>query len=48
MVFLVTTAAATAAAVTTGGLSLLAKGFWDRVTSGKKACKRAMKKAGLE
>ncbi len=41
-------AAATTAAVTTGGLSILAKGFWDRVTSGKKACQRAKKKAGIE
>ena len=40
--------ATTAAAVTTGGLSILAKGFWDRFTSGTKACKKAKKKAGLK
>ena len=37
--------ATTVAAFTTGGLSLLAKGFWDRATSGKKICRKARKKA---
>ncbi len=38
-------AAATAAAWTTGGLSFLAKGFWDRATSGNKICRQAREKA---
>jgi hypothetical protein len=42
-----TATAATAAAFTTGGLSILAKGFWDRVTSGKRTCTKVKKKAGL-
>jgi hypothetical protein len=41
-------AAATAAAWTTGGLSFLAKGFWDRATSGKKICRKARKEAEFE
>ena len=36
-------ATATGAAVATGGLSLLGKGFWDRITSERKVCKRALK-----
>ena len=43
-----TAATATAAAITTGGLSILAKGFWDRFTSGKRACRKATKKAGIK
>jgi hypothetical protein len=35
-------ATATGAAVATGGLSLLYKGFWDRITAGRKVCKRAL------
>ena len=38
----------TAAAVTTGGLSFLVKGFWDRATSGKEICKKAREQAGFE
>jgi uncharacterized protein involved in outer membrane biogenesis len=34
-------ATATGAAVATAGLSLLAQGMWDRVTSGKNVCKKA-------
>lgn len=34
-------ATATGAAVATAGLSLLAKGMWDRATSGKNVCKKA-------
>ena len=34
---------ATAAAITTGGLSILAKGFWDRFTSGTRACEKIKK-----
>ncbi len=41
-------ATATAAAITTVGLSIVAKGFWDRFTSGKRACKKATKKAGIK
>ena len=33
----------TGAAVATMGLSLLARGMWDRATSGKKVCKKGMK-----
>jgi len=40
--------ATTVAAWTTGGLSFLAKGFWDRATSGKKICRKARKKAGFD
>ena len=35
---------ATAAAITTGGLSILAKGFWDRFTSGTRACEKLKEK----
>ena len=41
-------AGATAAAVGTAGLSLLAKGFWDRLTSTKRVCKKARKKYGID
>jgi hypothetical protein len=40
-------ATATTVAVMTGGLSLLARGFWDRIRSTKKICRAAKKKAGL-
>ncbi len=33
-------ATATTAAIMTGGLSILAKGFWDRFTSGTRACEK--------
>ncbi len=33
----------TGVAVATAGLSLLARGMWDRVTSEKKVCKNALK-----
>jgi hypothetical protein len=36
-------ATATGAAVATAGLSLLAKGMWDRATAGKNVCKKARK-----
>jgi hypothetical protein len=35
----------TGAAVATAGLSLLARGFYDRVTAEKKVCKNAIKRA---
>jgi hypothetical protein len=35
--------ATTGVAVATVGLSILAKGFWDRVTAEKKVCKQALK-----
>ncbi len=41
-------ATTTAAAVGTAGLSLLAKGFWDRFTSTKRVCKKAQKKYGID
>ena len=41
-------AAATAAAVGTWGLSFLAKGFWNRATSGTKICRKAREKAGFQ
>ena len=41
-------AGATAAAFGTAGLSLLAKGFWDRFTSTKRVCKKAGKKYGID
>ena len=41
-------ATTTAAAVGTVGLSLLAKGFWDRFTSTKRVCKNAEKKYGID
>ncbi len=41
-------AGATAAAFGTAGLSLLAKGFWDRFTSTKKVCQKAEKKYGID
>ncbi len=31
----------------TAGLSILGKGLWDRITSGKKVCKKAQKEAYL-
>ena len=37
-------ATATGAAVATAGLSLVAKGLWDRITAEKKVCKRARKR----
>jgi hypothetical protein len=40
--------ATTVVAWTTGGLSFLAKGFWDRATSGKKICRKARKRAGFD
>ncbi len=40
--------ATTTAAVGTAGLSLLAKGFWDRFTSTKRVCKNAEKKYGID
>ena len=39
---------ATTAAVATAGLSILAKGFWDRFTSGKRSCRKAKKRVGFE
>jgi hypothetical protein len=38
----------TAAAFGTAGLSLLAKGFWDRFTSTKSVCRKARKKYALK
>jgi uncharacterized protein involved in outer membrane biogenesis len=40
-----TAATATGAAFLTGGLSLLGKGLWDRVTAGRKVCRKALKRA---
>jgi hypothetical protein len=36
---------ATGVAVATVGLSIVARGFWDRVTAERKVCKRAIKAA---
>ena len=41
-------ATTTAAAVGTVGLSLLAKGFWDRFTSSKRACEKVKKKYPID
>jgi hypothetical protein len=38
----------TGAAVATAGLSLLARGMWDRVTAEKKVCANAIKKAAKQ
>ena len=37
--------ASTGAAVATGGLSLLGKGLWDRITAERKVCARALERA---
>ena len=39
---------ATSAAVATAGLSLLGRGLWNRITSGKKVCKIALEKIAKE
>ena len=37
-------ATATGAAIATGGLSILARGMWDRITAERKVCKLARKR----